>query len=78
MYTTCCVTVIYPYAKIWYDYVKEPRHFARENIILILRAKVKVTNLRDTLYHGDTLTCQTKYDCVKEQKKLSPEHKAMS
>ena len=41
-----------------------------ENIILILRSKVKVINVRDTLYHGDTLTCQTKYDCVKEQKSL--------
>ena len=25
-------------------------------------------NVHDTLYHGDTLTCQTKYDCVKGQK----------
>ena len=39
-----------------------------ENIILILRSKVKVINVRDTLYHGDTLTCQTKYDYVKGQK----------
>ena len=41
-----------------------------ENIILILRSKVKVINVRDTLYHGDTLTCQTKYDYVKGQKSL--------
>ena len=43
-----------------------------ENIILILRSKVKVLNVhvRDTLYHGDTLTCQTKYDYVKGQKSL--------
>ena len=25
-------------------------------------------NVRDTLYHGDTLTCQTKFDYVKGQK----------
>ena len=49
-----------------------------EIIILILRSKVKVINVHDTLYHGDTLTCQTKYDYVKGQKKLNPEHKAMS
>ena len=30
----------------------------------------------DTLYHGDTLACQTKYDYVKDQKR--PEHKAIS
>ena len=41
-----------------------------ENIIFILRSKVKVINVRDTLYHGDTLTCQTKYDYVKGQKSL--------
>ena len=41
-----------------------------ENIILILRSKVKVINVRDTLYHGNTLTCQTKYDYVKGQKSL--------
>ena len=41
-----------------------------ENIILILRSKVKVINVRDTLYHGDTLMCQTKYDYVKGQKSL--------
>ena len=46
-----------------------------ENIILILSSKVKVRihecdtrNIRDTLYHGDTLTYQTKYDDVKGQK----------
>ena len=27
-------------------------------------------NVRNTLYHGDTLTCQTKYDHVKGQKSL--------
>ena len=32
--------------------------------------EVKVINVRDTLYHGDTLTCQTKYDYVKGQKSL--------
>ena len=26
-------------------------------------------NARDTLYHGDKLTCQTKYDYVKGQKR---------
>ena len=41
-----------------------------ENIILILRSKVKVNNIRDTLYHGETLTCDTKYDYVKGQKSL--------
>ena len=35
-----------------------------------MRSKVKVINVRDTLYHGDTLTCQTKYDYVKGQKSL--------
>ena len=41
------------------------------NIILILRSKVKVIeliNVRDTSYHGDTLTYPTKYDYVKGQK----------
>ena len=67
--------VIHPYAKISYAYVKEPRHFVRLKfmvlimvIILILRSKVKVINVHDTLFHGDTLTCQTKYDYVKGQK----------
>ena len=27
-------------------------------------------NIRDTSYHGDTLTCQTKYDYIKGQKSL--------
>ena len=35
-------------------------------------------NVRDTSYYGDTLTCQTEYDFIKGQKKLRPEHKAMS
>ena len=30
-----------------------------------------------TSYHDDTLMCQTKYDYVKGQKKLRPEHKAI-
>ena len=75
--------VIHPYAKISYAYVKEQRHFARlkfmvQNIILILRSKVKVINVCDTFYHGDTLTCQTKYDYVKGQKSLVLNTKAMS
>ena len=71
MYTTCCLMVIHLYAKISYAYVKEQRHQIHgENIILILRSKVKVINVRDTLYHGITLTCQTKYDYVKGQKSL--------
>ena len=41
-----------------------------ENIIFIWRSKVKVINVHDTLYHGDTLTCQTKYDYIKGQKSL--------
>ena len=45
-------------------------HIHGENIILILRSKIKVINVRDTLYHGDTLKCQTKYDYVKGQKSL--------
>ena len=35
-------------------------------------------NVHDTSYHGDTLTYQTKYDYVKGQKKMRPEHKAKS
>ena len=31
---------------------------------------LEVINVRDKLYHGDTLTCQTKYDYVKGQKSL--------
>ena len=40
------------------------------NIIMILRSKVKVINVRDTLYYGDTLTCKIKYDYVIGQKSL--------
>ena len=29
MYTTCCLMVIHPYAKIPYAYVKEQIHFVR-------------------------------------------------
>ena len=32
-----------------------PAQIHGENIIMILRSKVKVVNVRDTLYHGDTL-----------------------
>ena len=43
-----------------------------ENIILILRSKVKVIqsvmNVCDTSYNGYTLMCETKYDYVKGQK----------
>ena len=66
MYTTC-VIVIHPYARAK-TFCQTQIH--GENIILILRSKVKVINVRDTLYHGDTLTCQTKYDYVKRQKSL--------
>ena len=51
------------------DILLNPIH--GENIILILRSKVKVIeliNVRDTSYHGDTLTYPTKYDYVKGQK----------
>ena len=68
MYTTCCLMVINPYAKILYAYVKEQRHFARLKFMVKLRSNV--INVRDTLYHGDTFTCQTKYDYVKGQKSL--------
>ena len=52
--------------------VRGPTRIQNKNhIILILRSKVKVIHVSDTLYHGDTLTCQTKYDYVKGQKKLS-------
>ena len=40
-----------------------------KNIILILTSKVKDINVRDTLNHGDTLTCQ-KYDYIKGQNSL--------
>ena len=47
-------------------------HIHGENIILILRSKVKVIqsvmNVCDTSYNGDTLMCETKYDYVKGQK----------
>ena len=70
----CCLLVIRLYTKIWYAYVKEQRHLARlksmVKIFFMLRSKVKVINVLDTLYHGDTLTCQTKYDYVKGQKSL--------
>ena len=64
--------VIHPYAKIWNAYVKEQRHLARLKSMwkynLDIEAKGQVhtefMNVRDTLYHGDTL-CQTKYDYVK-------------
>ena len=69
MYTTCCLMVIFrmPISKSK-DILPDSIH--GENIILILRSEVKVINVRDTLYHGDTLTCQTKYDYVKGQKSL--------
>ena len=38
MYTTWCLMVIHPYAKIWYAYFKEQRHFAR------LKLMVKIYN----------------------------------
>ena len=36
---------------------------------------IEFMNVHDTSYHGYTLTCQTKYDYVKGEKKLRPEHK---
>ena len=72
MFTICCLIVI-PYARIWYAYVKGQRHLAR------LKSMVKIQfwywgqrsrsyRVQDTSYHGDTLTCQTKYDYVTGQK----------
>ena len=43
-----------------------------ENIILIIEVKgqgqTEFMNVRNTSYHGDTLSFQTKYDYVKGQK----------
>ena len=54
MYTTCCLMVILPYAKIWYAYIKEQRRSCQtkilgEIVIFILRSKVKVI-LRSRMY----------------------------
>ena len=53
--------VIHPLAKILYAYVKEQRQTQ-------IQGHTEFMNVCDTLYHGDTLTCQTKYDFVKGQK----------
>ena len=76
MYTTSCLMVIHPYAKIWYAYVKEQRHFARLKFMVKINFDIEVKgqghtefmNVRDSSYHDDTLTCETKYDYVKGQK----------
>ena len=55
------------YAKIWYAKVKKQRQPCKtkihdEKIILIEfkgQGHTEVMNVRDTSYHGDTLTCQT-------------------
>ena len=45
---------------------------------VIGQGHTELMNVRDESYHGDTLTSQTKFDFVKGQQKLRPEHKAMS
>ena len=84
MFTICCLNVI-PYAKIWYAYVKEQRHLARLKSMVKIHfwywgQKSRSYRVQDTSYHGDTLTCKTKYDYVTGQKSwglnTKPCHKA--
>ena len=54
--------VIHPYAKIWYAYVKEQRHFARLKFMVKINFDIevkgqghtKVKNVHNKLSHGDT------------------------
>ena len=75
MYTTCCLMVIHPYCQNFVCLCQRAKTFCQtqihgENKIFILSSKVKVINVHDTLYHGDTRTCQIKYEYVKGQKSL--------
>ena len=58
-------------------YKKNPQTYEFDLKVKV-QGRISIMNVRDTLYHGDTLKCQTKYDYVKGQKNLRPEHKAMS
>ena len=62
---------IFPDSNPWWKY--------NFDIEIKVQGHTEFMNVRDTSYHGDTLTSQTKYDYVKGQKKnLRSEHKAMS
>ena len=77
MYTTCCLVVIHPFAKIWHAYVKSKEALPNSNSLSKYNFDIEVkgqgqTEFRkvcDTSYHGDTLTCITKYVDVKGQKR---------
>ena len=51
---------ILPDPNLWWKY--------NFDIEVIGQGQTEFMNVRDTSYHGDTLTCQTKYDFVKGQK----------
>ena len=69
-----------PMCQIWFAYVDLAQiQIHGDNMILMLRPKVKVMNVCDTSSHGETLMCQIRYDLVcQKTKKLRPEHKATS
>ena len=62
--------VLHPYAKIWYAYVKEQdilpdsNSWGKYNFDIEVKGQghTEFMNVCHTSYHGDTLTCQTKYD----------------
>ena len=80
MYTTCylsCYVVIQPYAKIWYDYVRERRRSFQtqihgENINFDIEVKgqghTEVINVRYTLYHGNHSRAKHSMNMSKEKK----------
>ena len=74
MYTTCLM-VIHPYTKISMpiskskDILPDSNSWGELNFDIEVKRQchTEFMNLRDTTYHGDTPTCQTKYDYVKGQ-----------
>ena len=80
---TCYLMVIHPcICQILQAYVNKQVYLAQtqihcENIILILRLKVKVIQ-KSCMYTTHHPQCITQYDYAKGQKRLWPKHKAMS